>query len=132
MAKVEMRGVDGYIEMLNKLGNSYDSVMPRVINAGRNVVAAVLRRNPKFGKYAKPTAPKKNEYGWFAQVQFKGKTSSGASAGLAVSVNEFGRRGKRPQPARPWVRAAIAGAEGDAIRAMSDEYDKAVREIVGN
>lgn len=132
MAKIEMKGLDGYIAMINKLGNSYDSTMPRVIKAGRDVVAKALGRHPKFGKYAKPTAPKKNEYGWFAQVQFKGTTSSGARAGLAVAINEYGRGGKNPQPARPWVRAAIAGAESAAVKAMEQEYDKAVSEIVGH
>lgn len=132
MAKVEMQGIDGYIAMINKLGNSYESTMPKVIKAGRDVVAKALKGHPTFGKYAKPTSPKKNDYGWFAQVQFKGTTSSGAAAALAVTVNEYGREGKAPQPKRPWVRAAIAGAEGDAVKAMEEEYDKAVKAIVGN
>ena len=133
MAKVEMRGVDGYISMLNELGDSYDSIMPKVIKAGRSVLLKALKfGHPKFGKYAKPTPPKKNDYGWFAQVKFTGTTSSGAKAGLAVGVNEYGRQGKRPQPARPWVRATIAGAESAAMSAMEKTYDEAVKEIVGS
>ena len=144
MATIKMDGVDAYIEMVSKLGDMYDPIMMRVIKAGQMVVLGAMRAaNAMFANFLKGTTPKKNEYGWFAQVQFKGKTSSGESAAKAASVYEYGRRAgtytdkkghKRPyhaQPARPWIRATIKNAEPKAVQAMQEEYDKAVSELLG-
>lgn len=144
MATIKMDGVDAYIEMVSRLGNMYDPIMMRVIKAGRKVILDAMRAaNATFANFLKGTSPKKNEYGWFAQVQFKGKTSSGESAAKAASVYEYGRGAgtytdkngnKRPyhaQPARPWIRATIKNAEPKAVQAMQEEYDKAVAEIMG-
>lgn len=144
MATIKMDGVDAYIEMVSRLGNMYDPIMMRVIKAGRKVILDAMRAaNATFANFLKGTSPKKNEYGWFAQVQFKGKTSSGESAAKAASVYEYGRGAgtytdkkgnKRPyhaQPARPWIRATIKNAEPKSVQAMQEEYDKAVAEIMG-
>ena len=144
MATIKMDGVDAYIEMVSKLGDTYDPIMMRVIKAGRKVILDAMRAaNATFSNFLRGTTPKKNEYGWFAQVQFKGKTSSGESAAKAASVYEYGRvagtytdkKGhKRPyhaQPARPWIRATIKSAEPNAVQAMQEEYDKAVSELLG-
>ena len=144
MATIKMDGVDAYIEMVSRLGNMYDPIMMRVIKAGRKVILDAMRAaNATFANFLKGTSPKKNEYGWCAQVQFKGKTSSGESAAKAASVYEYGRGAgtytdkkgnKRPyhaQPARPWIRATIKNAEPKAVQAMQEEYDKAVAEIMG-
>lgn len=144
MATIKMDGVDAYIEMVSRLGNMYDPIMMRVIKAGRKVILDAMRAaNATFANFLKGTSPKKNEYGWFAQVQFKGKTSSGESAAKAASVYEYGRGAgtytdkkgnKRPyhaQPARPWIRATAQSVEGEVVAAMQEEYDKAVAEIMG-
>lgn len=144
MATIKMDGVDAYIEMVSRLGNMYDPIMMRVIKAGRKVILDAMRAaNATFANFLKGTSPKKNEYGWFAQVQFKGKTSSGESAAKAASVYEYGRKGgtytdrkghTRPfhaQPARPWIRATAQSVEGEVVAAMQEEYDKAVAEIMG-
>ena len=144
MATIKMDGVDAYIEMVSKLGDMYDPIMMRVIKAGQMVVLGAMRAaNATFSNFLRGTTPKKNEYGWFAQVQFKGETSSGESAAKAASVYEYGRvagtytdkKGhKRPyhaQPARPWIRATIKNAEPKAVQAMQEEYDKAVSELLG-
>ena len=144
MATIKMDGVDAYIEMVSKLGDMYDPIMMRVIKAGTKVALSALKSaNSTFAKYLKAKAPKKNEYGWFGQVQFKGNTSSGESAAKAATVNEYGRAAgtytdkkghKRPyhaQPARPWIRAAVKGSEAEVTAAMQEEYDKAVSELLG-
>ena len=144
MATIKMDGVDAYIEMVSKLGDMYDPIMMRVIKAGTKVALSALKSaNSTFAKYLKAKAPKKNEYGWFGQVQFKGNTSSGESAAKAATVNEYGRAAgtytdkkghKRPyhaQPARPWIRAAVKRSESKVTAAMQEEYDKAVSELLG-
>mgnify|MGYP007000716592 CR=1 FL=1 len=144
MATFKMDGVDTYLDAVSKLGDGYDRIMPRVIKAGQKIVSNALKSaNKAFSKYIKNSSPKKNTYGWFAQVQFKGKTSSGESAAKAASVYEYGRKGgtytdrkghTRPfhaQPARPWIRATAQSVEGEVVAAMQEEYDKAVAEIMG-
>ncbi|PWM62168.1 MAG: hypothetical protein DBX63_06590 [Clostridia bacterium] len=144
MATFEMQGIEPYIKMLERLGNASDPIIIRTIKAGTKAALSALKSaNSTFAKYLKAKAPKKNEYGWFAQVQFKGKTSSGESAAKAASVYEYGRKGgtytdrkghTRPfhaQPARPWIRATAQSVEGEVVAAMQEEYDKAVAEIMG-
>lgn len=139
-----MQGIEPYIKMLERLGNASDPIIIRTIKAGTKAALSALKSaNSTFAKYLKAKAPKKNEYGWFAQVQFKGKTSSGESAAKAASVYEYGRKGgtytdrkghTRPfhaQPARPWIRATAQSVEGEVVAAMQEEYDKAVAEIMG-
>ena len=144
MATFEMQGIEPYIKMLERLGNASDPIIIRTIKAGTTAALSALKSaNSTFAKYLKAKAPKKNEYGWFGQVQFKGNTSSGESAAKAATVNEYGcaagtytdKKGhKRPyhaQPARPWIRAAVKGSEAKVTAAMQEEYDKAVSELLG-
>ena len=107
--------------MMGKLDNLYDDACEDMLNAGGEIVKNRLKAaNSTFSKYVKLKRPKKNQYGWFSQVQFKGTTSSGASAALAVTVYEYGRGGRAPQPARPFVRNAVKSCEGEVVKAMDD------------
>lgn len=130
MANIEFGGVDNYLQMLARLGDKHDEVMKKVVDSGARVLYQKIKgANAKFAKYVKFKGGKKNQYGWFAQVQFKGKTESGASAGLALGVYEYGRGGYKPQPARPWLKATIAAAEQETLEAMSDTYDEEAAKI---
>lgn len=112
-----------------KLDKLFDEVAPKMLQAGEQVVAAELRKT-KFGKYVKVLKPEKNKYGdWFAQIQFKGTTSSGAPASLAATVYEFGRQGHNPQPARPEIRGTVANAKPDAQKAMENVLMEALNQL---
>lgn len=113
---------------LNKLETLYDDASEGMLNAGAEVVANRLRKT-KFGKYVRTKKPKKNKFGWFTQVIFKGKTESGASAALAASVYEFGRGGYHRQPARPEIRPAVRSVEKETVQAMEDALDKELKKI---
>lgn len=113
---------------LLKLGDAGDKVIPKMLAAAAAAVAQHLT-GTHFGKYVKVAKPKKNKYGWFARVFFDGKTSSGAPAGLAAAVYEFGRQGYHPQPARPEVRRKIENAEADAIDAMQATFDEEAKKL---
>lgn len=127
MATVRFDGIDDYVNMLAKLGNSSDETFKKMVKAGLRVVYVKIKSaNITFSRYAKMKAAKKNEYGWFAQVQFRGKTSSGVPAALALNVYEHGKQG---QQARPWLDAACASAESEAVSAMQDVYDEEVAKI---
>ncbi len=133
MATVKFEGIDAYEKMLAKLGDSTDSVLKTMVNAGLRILYARIKSaNAKFSKYIKMKAARKNQYGWFAQVQFRGKTESGTPAALAVNVYEHGRGGNNAQPARPWLNAACSAAEPECVAEMQKIYDEEVERLAGS
>ena len=133
MATVKFDGFDSYEQMLAKLGDSTDSVLKTMVNAGLRILYARIKSaNAKFSKYVKMKAARKNQYGWFAQVQFRGKTESGTPAALSVNVYEHGRSGKNAQPACPWLNAACAAAEPECVAEMQRIYDEEAEKLAGS
>jgi hypothetical protein len=132
MATVNWQGFDEYEKMLTKLGDNTDSVCKKMVNAGLKILHAKIKSaNATFSKYAKTKAARKNQWGWFAQVQFKGKTESGTPAALALNVYEHGG-GKQMQPARPWLKGACAAVEAECVAEMQRVYDEEVAKIAGS
>lgn len=119
---------------LQKLDGLYDEVAPKMLEKADAIVAAALK-STKFGKYVKVKKPKKNKYGWFSQVQFRGKTSSGEPAAKAATVYEYGRNvdaskdGISIQPARPEIRPKVASVEPEAINAMEQVMEEALKKL---
>ncbi len=133
MATVKFDGFDEYEQMLAKLGDSTDSVLKEMVSAGLRILYARIKSaNATFARYVKMKAARKNAYGWFAQVQFRGKTESGTPAALAVNVYEHGRGGKNAQPARPWLNAACASAEPECVAEMQRIYDEEAHKLAGS
>ena len=133
MATVKFDGFDEYEQMLAKLGDSTDSVLKEMINVGLRILYAKIKSaNAKFAKYVKMKAARKNQWGWFAQVQFRGKTEAGTPAALAVNVYEHGRSGKSAQPARPWLNAACEQAEPECVAEMQRIYDEEAEKLAGS
>lgn len=128
MASFKFEGLDQYTLQLEQLEKATDGVCEEMLNAGTKIVLATLKgANQKFAKYWRIKKPKRNQYGWYAQVLLKGTTSSGAPAALAGTVYEFGRGGKRPQPARPFARAAVKGVEAEVSKAMDEVYENEIK-----
>lgn len=123
MATVEFEGMDDYLTMLQRLEYYWQPTLQKMLNEGAKVVKTKLSiAGPKFAKYLKVKRAKKNEYGWFAQVQFRGTTSSGMPASLAAMVYEHGRGGKNPQHARPFIYKTCKAAEPEVFEKMQDVY----------
>ena len=130
MATLKFEGFDEYEQMLAKLGDSTDRVLKEMVSAGLRILYAKIKSaSATFAKYVKMKAARKNQYGWFAQVQFRGKTESGTPAALAVNVYEHGRSGKHAQPARPWLNAACAAVEPECVAEMQKVYDEEAERI---
>ena len=130
MATVKFEGFDEYEKMLAKLGDSTDSVLKEMVSAGLRILYAKIKSaNGTFTKYVKMKAARKNQWGWFAQVQFRGKTESGTPAALTVNVYEHGRGGSNAQPARPWLNAACAVAEPECVAEMQRIYDEEAEKL---
>ena len=132
MATVKFEGFDAYEKMLAKLGDSTDSVLKSMVSAGLRILYTKIKSaNSTFARYVKMKAARKSAYGWFAQVQFRGKTESGTPAALAVNVYEHGRSGKNAQRARPWLNAACAAAEPECVAEMQRIYDEEAEKLAG-
>ncbi len=130
MATVKFEGFDEYEQMLAKLGDSTDNVLKEMVSAGLRILYAKIKSaNATFAKYVKMKSARKNQYGWFAQVQFRGKTESGTPAALAVNVYEHGRSGKHTQPARPWLNATCSAVEPECVEEMQRIYDEEAERI---
>jgi len=133
MATVKFEGFDAYEQMLAKLGDSTDSVLKSMVSAGLRILYTKIKSaNATFARYAKMKAARKNQYGWFAQVQFRGKTEIGTPAALALNVYEHGRSGNDAQPARPWLNAACAAAEPECVAEMQRIYDEEAEKLAGS
>jgi HK97 gp10 family phage protein len=130
MAKLEFKMDAGWERAMHKLGTLYDDTAEDMLRAGTAVLAARLKSaGAVFAKYIKIKKPSKNKYGWFAQIYFSGKTSSGAPAGLAANVYEYGRGGENPQPARPFVRPTIESSEKEVVDAMQTVLEEALKKL---
>ena len=133
MATVKFEGFDAYEQMLAKLGNDTDRAQKEMVAAGLRILYEKIRgANATFARFVRMKTARKNQYGWFAQVQFRGKTDEGTPAALAVNVYEHGRGGKNAQPARPWLNAACAGAEPECVAEMQRIYDEEAEKLAGS
>ena len=140
MATVKFEGFDEYEQMLAKLGDRTDSVLKEMVNAGLRILYANIKgANATFTRYVRMKAARKNQYGWFAQVQFRGKTSESLSGSHAVYIYEHGRAAgekngrKYPaQPARPWLNAACASVESECVAEMQRIYDEEAAKLAGS
>ena len=96
MAIVKLTHEQMYLAALNKLDYATDDTLKEMVNAGLKIIAAEIRAAfPKFRKHIRRRSAKKNEWGWFGQVQFKGKTRTGAPAALAAIAYNYGRYSRR-------------------------------------
>lgn len=90
--KVEA-GFKDYDKALQKLEYEADDTFKEMIRAGLKTMASAVRGAlPNFRKHIRRSTPKKNEWGWFGQVQFKGKTRTGFSAAQAAFYYNYGRK----------------------------------------
>lgn len=127
--KFQFDGIDSYLNRLAALGDNLEATEQKMCDEGAKIVAARLKNaNNKFSKYVKLKKAKHNSYGWYAQIQFKGTTESGASAALAASVYEHGRDSYNPQPARPFINKTAAACRDEVMLKMQEIYDEAVKE----
>jgi len=130
MAKFEWKGDDEMRIALERSTAKFPGICQAMLRAAAQYILFELQMaNATFQKFWKAYAPKQSKTGWTASISPKGKTSSGAAAALALSVNEYGRGGKRPQPARPFVRQTLKDSEEQVQIIMQNEYDKYMREI---
>lgn len=121
MAQFRFEVSKDFERKLNQLDRLYDDACEDMLKTGGAILRDRLKAaSSTFAKYVKLKRPKKNQYGWFTYASFEGKTSSGTPANTAAFVYEYGRGGRAPQPARPFIRRTVKGCEGEVVKAMDD------------
>ena len=84
---------ENYDKALQKLGYSADDTFKEMVRAGTKTMASYIRAAlPNFRKHIRVSSPRKNQWGWFGQVKFKGRTRTGLSAAQAAYLYNYGHK----------------------------------------
>lgn len=141
MAKVEIKMPEDFLLRLSKLESKTDEIIPKVLEAGGDVVLAKVKGNlsSAIGKGTKvpsrstgelerslglsPAKQKRDGSGWDVKVGFAEPRSDGGSNAKIANVLEYGRHGQTP---RPFLKPAKTQSKNAAIEAMKAKFESEV------
>lgn len=141
MAKVEIKMPEEFLLQLSKLESKTDEIIPKVLEAGGEVVLAKVKGNlsSAIGKGTKepsrstgelerslglsPAKQKRDGSGWDVKVGFAEPRSDGGSNAKIANVLEYGRHGQTP---RPFLKPAKSQSRNAAIEAMKAKFESEV------
>jgi len=144
MAKVEIKMPEEFLLKLSKLGDQTDTIIPKVLEAGGEVVLNKVKSNLSsvVGKGTKvksrstgelesslglsPAKQKRDGSGWDVKVGFAEPRSGGGSNAKIANILEYGRHG---QPPRPFLKPAKSASKNAAIGAMKAKLQEEVDSI---
>jgi len=143
MAKVEFTMPDDFLDRLSRLEERTDEIIPRVLEAGGEVVLDVVRRNLQgaVGKNTKLpsrstgelvgalglTPAKMDRNGDFnVKVGFDEPRRGGVSNAMVGSILEHGKHG---QPPKPFMKPAKSTAKTACINAMKKKMEDEVGSV---
>lgn len=138
MAKIEIKMPEEFLLRLSKLESKTDEIIPKVLEAGGEVVLAKVKGNlsSAIGKGTKvpsrstgelesslglsPAKQKRDGSGWDVKVGFAEPRSDGGSNAKIANVLEYGRHGQTP---RPFLKPAKTQSRNAAIEAMKAKFE---------
>jgi HK97 gp10 family phage protein len=135
MAKVTVKIPDEFAQALSKLGDKTDDIIPRVLEAGGEVVLDKVRGNlqgalsgDSTGELARslglsPAKQKRDGSGWDVKVGFSEPRSDGGVNAKIANVLEYGRHG---QPPRPFLKPAKSATKSAVIDTMKRKFEQEV------
>jgi HK97 gp10 family phage protein len=130
-----MKMQDEFAERLSKLGSKTDEIIPRVLEAGGEVVLEMVRSNlqsklsgESTGELARSlglSTAKQNRdgSGWDVKVGFAESRSDGGSNAKLANILEYGKHG---QPARPFLKPAKTKSKQACVDAMKAKFESEV------
>ena len=144
MAKIEIKMPEDFLLKLSRLGNQTDTIIPKVLEAGGEVVLAkakstlssVVGRNTKAK--SRSTGELENALGlskarqnrkgdWDVKVGFaEPRRGKGDSNAKIANIIEYGRHG---QPPKPFMKPARTQSRNSAVDAMKDKFEQEVERI---
>jgi HK97 gp10 family phage protein len=141
MAKVELKLPTDFEEKLSRLAEKTDEIIPKVLEAGGEVVLAKVKGNLSsvVGRGTKeesrstgelerslglsPAKQKRDGSGWDIKVGFSEPRSDGTSNAKIANILEYGRHG---QPPRPFLKPAKSASKNAAVAAMKAKFESEV------
>ena len=143
MAKATFKMPDEFLMKVSKLEERTDEILPRVLEAGAEVVEAKVRSNlsAAIGKGTKDpsrstgellsalgtSSAKQDRDGNFnVKVGFSEPRRDGDSNAKIATVLEYGKSG---QPARPFLKPAKSASKSACIQAMEQKLTEEIDKI---
>ena len=143
MAKVQIKMPEDFLLKLSRLGDKTDEILPKVLEAGGEVVLEKVRSNLQavIGRDTKEesrstgelvsalgVSPAKidREGNYNVKVGFSEPRSDGRSNAMIANVLEYGKSG---QPAKPFLKPARSASKNACISAMKAKLDEEVENL---
>lgn len=142
MAKASFKMPEDFLLKISKLGDKTDEILPKVLQAGAEVVEKKVRSNlqASIGKGSTPSKstgqllsalgaspPRQDKDGNFdVKIGFSEPRADGSSNAMVASVLEYGKSG---QPPRPFLKPAKSAAKNECIEAMKAKLESEVGNI---
>ncbi|MEY8390459.1 HK97 gp10 family phage protein [Lachnospiraceae bacterium 45-W7] len=143
MAKVQVKMPEEFLLRLSRLGDKTDEIIPKVLEAGGEVVEQKVRANlsavigwdtkeesRSTGELlsALGVSPAKidREGNYNVKVGFSEPRRDGRSNAMIANVLEYGKSG---QPAKPFLKPAKTAARAPCIEAMKAAFEREVEKL---
>ena len=143
MAKAAFKMPEDFLMKLSRLGDRTDEIIPKVLEAGGEVVEARVRSNLQsvigsgtkeksrstgelVGALGVSSARQDKDGNFNVKVGFSENRPDGKSNSMIAGVLEYGKHG---QPARPFLKPAKSASKSDCIEAMKAAFDREVERI---
>lgn len=143
MASVAFKMPEDFLLQLSKLENKTDEIIPKVLEAGGEVVVSKVKSNLQavIGNGTKEesrstgqlisalgvTPAKQDKEGNFnVKVGFSEPRSDGKSNAMIAGVLEYGKHG---QPPKPFLKPAKSSTKDACINAMKAKFEEEVNKI---
>ena len=143
MAKSSYKLPDDFLDRISTLADKTEEIVPRVLDAGGEVIAAQARSNLQsvVGKGTKfpsrSTGQLESALGvsgarvdrngnYNVKVGFAENRNDGVSNAMLANLLEHGKHG---QPPKPFLRPARAAAKGAALAAMKAKLEEEIGKI---
>ena len=141
MAKVDIRMPEDFLMQISRLAEKTDEIVPRVLEAGGEVVLAKVKSNLQ-AVIGKDTVRESRSTGelvralgvtkaridrqgnWDIKVGFAEPRSGGDSNAKIGNIIEHGKHG---QPAKPFLKPAKSSSKKAAIAAMVDKLEEEIK-----
>ena len=141
MAKVEIKLPTDFEERLSRLAEKTDEIIPKVLEAGGEVVLSKVRGNLSsvVGQCTKeesrttgelerslglsPAKQKRDGSGWDVKVGFAEPRSDGGNNAKIANILEYGKHGQAP---KPFLKPAKSSSKSAAVSAMKAKFESEV------
>ena len=143
MAKVQVKMPEEFLLRLSRLGDKTDEIIPKVLEAGGEVVEQKVRANLSavIGRDTKEESRSTGELlsalgvtpakidrdgNYNVKVGFSEPRQDGRSNAMIANVLEYGKSG---QPAKPFMKPARSAARAPCIEAMKAAFEREVEKL---